>query len=288
MSDTFSRYLVSPSVSGGKFWEVEVQGATLRVRYGKLGASPSWSSKDLGTPDKAIAEANKQVQKKLAKGYVAQQTSRVEIAPEALATLPLVGIFYFRAHDRSPGGNSDMVTLKVTLWALEGQPPELRVASYRNWDGNHHQYAETPLRIDPAPLLPHLRRCAAELVAAGATDGQYTVHERRVDSDEYDTEWSTIELSLLVPPEGGGRAEDGAILLTFEQEAVASAGYSPRTPSHDPPDRVSQAFLDCVMRMCGVGRVNAFSEGEDDLSRLSGGGRSTDLGYVDREMPLHL
>lgn len=214
--------------------------------------------------------------------------AKILASPERMETMPLVCVFYFRAHDRSPGGNYDMATFKVTLWALEGRAPELRAASYRNWDGNHHRSDEAPVGLDPAPLLPELRRVAAALVAAGAVDGRFTAWERRIDTDEYDTEWTSIELTVHGPPPDGGPPETGAVLLHLEQTTAPSDGYSPRTPPHDPPDRVSQAFIDIAMRICGVGRPKHVSEGEDDLTRLTSRGRSRDLGYADTEMPMYL
>ncbi|MEZ4238208.1 MAG: hypothetical protein R3F59_19075 [Myxococcota bacterium] len=201
-------------------------------------------------------------------------------------TTPLVGIFYFRAHRRSPGGNYDMYTLKVTLTAT-GERPTLRVASESNWDGAHYRRPEGPVALDPAPLLPRLRALAAQLQAAGAVDDAYTIHERRIDTDEYDTEWTTIELSLHDPPGEGERPEQGATLLRLEQTAVETKSYRADTPPHDPPDTVSQAFLDCVMRMCGVARVKDHAEGNDDLSRCSPPG-SENLGYLDEPMPMYL
>lgn len=214
--------------------------------------------------------------------------ANVHASPERLLTAPLVGIFYFRAHNRSPGGNYDMATIKVTLWAREGRPPELRVASYRNWDGSHYRSEESAVRMDPSALVPELRRLAAELVAAGAVDQRFTIWERRIDTDEYDTEWTDVDLTLSLAPPEGRRAEDGAPVLGLRQSTVPSDGYSARTPAHDPPDQVSQAFVDVVMRMCGVGRVKQMSEGEDDLSRLTARGASRDLGYVDSDMPMVL
>lgn len=286
MSEKFSRYLVSASVSGGKFWEVEVQGTTLRTRYGKLGASPSWSSKEFPSHDKALAEAQKQVRKKTGKGYAeAPKTSMVDgFAGVDLMTIPFAGVFYFRAHDRYPGGNADMFTVKVTLISRPGQAPILTATTHRNWDGGHYLQPEGPLPLDLEATLPAMCEAAAALLSAGATDGQYSVHDPRYDSEAYNTEWSNIELSLLaLPEEGEGAIEDSPTFLRFRQKAVYGRG----SVSHDPPDAVSQAFLERVMLLCGLGRVEAYSENQSDFCKAFQVD-SQDLGYLSAGVPLYL
>lgn len=68
MSD-FHKYVVSRSKSGGKFWEVEVEGCNVRTRYGKIGQEKSWSTKTHPTPEKALAAAQKKLAAKIKKGY---------------------------------------------------------------------------------------------------------------------------------------------------------------------------------------------------------------------------
>jgi uncharacterized protein (TIGR02996 family) len=184
-----------------------------------------------------------------------------ELGP--LADLPLQGVFYFRAHDRYPGGNADMRTIKVTLLREPGGEPTLRAATYSNWDGSHYRSAEAPLDLDPSPHLPQVLAAAQRLIEAGATESSFTIFDGRLDSDEYDTEWSSLEFTL-------SRPGDGQPLLHLCVDAV----YGDRrglAPSHDPPDAVSQAFVDGVMRMCGIGRVEEHSNGRDAFSRTSRG-----------------
>lgn len=66
----FHEYVVSRSKSGGKFWEVKVEGAQMSVRYGKLGQEKSWTVKDFASPEKALAEAQKKLKQKMNKGYL--------------------------------------------------------------------------------------------------------------------------------------------------------------------------------------------------------------------------
>lgn len=70
MSDIHHVYLVSRSKSGGKFWELEVEGKEMRTRYGKLGQEKSWSSKTFDSHEKAMAEGEKKANAKRRKGYV--------------------------------------------------------------------------------------------------------------------------------------------------------------------------------------------------------------------------
>jgi uncharacterized protein (TIGR02996 family) len=233
-------------------------------------------------------------------GYTGAEESHVAAAGRApaprdlgelgeLATQPLAGVFYFRAHHRYPGGNADMFTIKVTLLRLPGQEPVLRATRYSNWDGSHYLAAEAPLPLDAAPLLPRVLASARQLVAAGATDSRFTCFDGRLDSDEYDTEWSSLELALFVLPAGGAgaRPEDGTPLLRLCLDAV----YAERrgaVPPCDPPDAVSQAFVDDVMRLCGIGRVQDHSNALDDFSRTFRGDNAQLEPSDDREMPVYL
>jgi len=53
-----------------KFWEVEVRGEVVAVRYGKLGTAGQESEKHFSSPDKATAHAGKLIGEKTGKGYV--------------------------------------------------------------------------------------------------------------------------------------------------------------------------------------------------------------------------
>ena len=135
----FAKYAVSGSTSGGKFWEVEVVGSDMRIRYGKLGADAKWSTTSFDSEENAIKEATKKFNGKTRKGYVETEKPRaVSASNVALAEAHLLGTFYFRTLDREPGGNIDTTTIKLTYrtegvgvrWrarfqqACEGQMPE--------------------------------------------------------------------------------------------------------------------------------------------------------------------
>merc|ERR1712146_22777 len=72
MADFFARG-VSDSASGGKFWQVEVDGGTMKTTYGKLGDGGATSVKEFGDTDKAMKEAQKLVKQKEKKGYVMEE-----------------------------------------------------------------------------------------------------------------------------------------------------------------------------------------------------------------------
>ncbi len=56
--------------ASAKFWEVEVDGSTLVVRFGKIGATGQTTRKEFADADAAEAESDKLVGQKVKKGYV--------------------------------------------------------------------------------------------------------------------------------------------------------------------------------------------------------------------------
>lgn len=56
--------------SSSKFWEVDVDGQTVTVRFGKIGASGQTTVRELGSPTEAAAHADKLSAEKVKKGYV--------------------------------------------------------------------------------------------------------------------------------------------------------------------------------------------------------------------------
>ena len=55
--------------AASKFWEVNVDGSTLTVRFGKIGATGQTTVKELGSPAEADAQAAKLIAEKTKKGY---------------------------------------------------------------------------------------------------------------------------------------------------------------------------------------------------------------------------
>lgn len=64
------RYFESVEDGSSKFWEVWTEGAVLKTRFGKIGASGQIKLKELGSPAAAIAEYDKLIDEKTKKGYV--------------------------------------------------------------------------------------------------------------------------------------------------------------------------------------------------------------------------
>jgi len=57
----FSARGVADSSSGGKFWAVEVVGSELTTHWGKVGTDGSSKTKEMGSEEKALKEAQKLV-----------------------------------------------------------------------------------------------------------------------------------------------------------------------------------------------------------------------------------
>jgi len=56
--------------ASAKFWEVEVDGSTVVVRFGKIGATGQTTRKDFADAEAAEGDAAKLIGQKVKKGYV--------------------------------------------------------------------------------------------------------------------------------------------------------------------------------------------------------------------------
>ena len=56
--------------ASAKFWEVDVDGSTLIVRFGRIGTTGQTTRKEFPDPTTAVAEADKLIGQKTKKGYV--------------------------------------------------------------------------------------------------------------------------------------------------------------------------------------------------------------------------
>ena len=65
----FERLEFSEGASN-KYWQVVVDGNNVHVQYGRIGNNPQTSLKTFETEQKALAEKEKMMAKKVAKGYV--------------------------------------------------------------------------------------------------------------------------------------------------------------------------------------------------------------------------
>jgi len=55
--------------TSSKFWEIDTNGSTVTVRYGKIGTDGQTTVKKLGTPAEAAEHAAKVTAEKVKKGY---------------------------------------------------------------------------------------------------------------------------------------------------------------------------------------------------------------------------
>lgn len=287
MSDiAMSSYVVATSSTGGKFWEIEVEGCDVRTRYGKVGQTKKWSTKTYSSAEEALKQGTSALRKKMNKGY-AKAPRPIVIAEgyteKKLAEIPLGGIFYFRALDRYPGGNADMFTTKIMLRVLPGQPPVMRTKQYRNWDGQHHEYAEVGVSLDMTETLPAFLDAAQALIATGASQETFTVQETRYDREEYDTEWSSIEFILYALPDESAediKIEEGAPIVHVRQTSVT---YSPKAP-----EGAFAEFFDASMKLAGVGRVEQHSESADAFNKACGAMKTVSKKWSNADVPIYL
>ncbi|MBA3397521.1 MAG: WGR domain-containing protein [Deltaproteobacteria bacterium] len=63
------RYFEFVEGTSSKFWEIRLDGDSVRTRYGKIGTSGQQTLKDFDSADKATKEYDKLVAEKTKKGY---------------------------------------------------------------------------------------------------------------------------------------------------------------------------------------------------------------------------
>lgn len=59
--------------SSAKFWEIDVNGSDLTIRFGKIGAAGQTTIKSFDSDEKASVESEKLVTAKVKKGYAEKQ-----------------------------------------------------------------------------------------------------------------------------------------------------------------------------------------------------------------------
>lgn len=67
--ETFACYMEADGAKGKKFWSCKVEGCELTTSFGSVGKDGKDTTRELASNEKAIAQANKLVQQKVAKGY---------------------------------------------------------------------------------------------------------------------------------------------------------------------------------------------------------------------------
>lgn len=112
-------------VAHSKFWEVWVDGSTLRSRYGKIGATGQTTVKVFGSPDDAEVAMAKAIAEKTKKGYVEPDSSDVE-------------------HDEDAGA--------ITPRLDENDPEAISAgAAYKNWAATYEPIAYISLWLTEIP-----------------------------------------------------------------------------------------------------------------------------------------
>ncbi len=102
------RYLTNTGEGSSKFWEGRVDGASLVVRYGKIGTDGQRKTKTLGSEAEAEAELAKLVREKLGKGYVESKSGDGSGTTGAESAAPASFPFLFFGHrpgDWASGAN---------------------------------------------------------------------------------------------------------------------------------------------------------------------------------------
>ena len=111
---------------------------------------------------------------------------------------------YWRALGRFPGGNADMLTVCYSFkCGGPAAPASVSVRKYSNWDGSHSncEFVPEALTADLAKpeKLPRLLGSLRGYLSGPSRDSQFTFHDTSSDSEEYDSEWSSTEILMLLP-----------------------------------------------------------------------------------------
>lgn len=61
---------INESGTSAKFWEITLDGKSVSVRYGKIGANGQISAKEFASEDEAKAYADKKIAEKTKEGYL--------------------------------------------------------------------------------------------------------------------------------------------------------------------------------------------------------------------------
>ncbi|MEQ8791332.1 MAG: STM4015 family protein [Pirellulaceae bacterium] len=151
------RELIFMDAKSSKFWNIELDGARHTVTYGRLGTSGQSKTKEFPAPEKALADFNKLVASKLAKGYVeaAGQTPAAEGDSELLPAAAFVSV---NKQDDLHENVRTFVGKKVADYDRDKGPARGGKATYRfrsDWDSDD--------------LLPNLEHFLASDGAAEAT-----------------------------------------------------------------------------------------------------------------------
>eukprot|EP01064_Diplonema_japonicum_P012530 TRINITY_DN19972_c0_g1_i1.p1 TRINITY_DN19972_c0_g1~~TRINITY_DN19972_c0_g1_i1.p1 ORF type:complete len:435 (+),score=86.48 TRINITY_DN19972_c0_g1_i1:40-1344(+) len=190
---------------------------------------------------------------------------------------------YHRAMDRFPGGNCDVIVVKHSMDFASKQG---FVCAYRNFDGTpciHPARALSKGEVEKhrRKLLPRLSALLSHNSPASWVFNS-TVDDAQKDDNEYDTEWSSIDiLCYRAQPQD----KDCQPFARVHQYALCKNWYSFMGKGDSDSDTVvptplAQAVLNEVENTLRIGRPEKFSEDETDVKLSENGWEVSNTGYV--------
>ncbi|MCY0990723.1 hypothetical protein OV203_26500 [Nannocystis sp. ILAH1] len=188
-------------------------------------------------------------------------------------------VFYFRTLDRWPGGNADMITIKVVLRLAPGAAPELAAQFYRCFDGRHLWYPARRVEVEAGEAFAEFLAVIRSLAARGSSLLAADVLDPA--EDEWDCDWADSEVYFHATDEAPETA-DGAVLQLVRRTSKAAGS---------PPDPELERAFELARQVTGVGRVFQFGNTEDALSAayfVSGGAPEQELEYTAEAVPSYL
>jgi hypothetical protein len=188
-------------------------------------------------------------------------------------------VFYFRTLDRWPGGNADMITIKVVLRRSPGAEPELAAQFYRCFDGRHLWYPGRRVEIDAGDALAEFLAVTRSLATRGSSLLAADVLDPA--EDEWDCDWADSEVYFHATDDAPETA-DGALLQLVRRTSKAAGS---------PPDPELERAFELARQLTGVGRVFQFGNTEDALSGAywgTDGAPEQELEYTAEAAPSYL
>lgn len=125
-------------VKSKKFWNIELEGASYKVTYGRIGTDGQTSEKSFPTEEKARAAMEKLVQEKLSKGYVAAAGSGTSVdgsAPDG--QIPLIAFSSIVHQDDISNNASSIIGIRVLDYHSKKTPKSDVAYRFRSdWETN--------------------------------------------------------------------------------------------------------------------------------------------------------
>ncbi|MGC4119852.1 MAG: WGR domain-containing protein [Myxococcales bacterium] len=229
--------------SSSKFWEVEVAGSSLTVRFGKLGTNGQTKVKELATAQEAASEADSLIREKTGKGYVEVGAAAASVvapvskpaAPAASSAAPARAVASAPASARSSDLEGEVVIpeeAKKRVLTWRGGPPPAEVI-------------EAGI---PEKLFAQIRTAlpnGVELLRRGQTAAESPAAKKRFDDllawttlEDLDVEraanshvvlrWMNVGRKTLIRFWGGVRGPAFALEAlgaTMERDVLEESGY---------------------------------------------------------------